>query len=317
MSGRRDALDAVPGLRELARRQCGVVRRNQLAELGVTRHHIAEQVAARRWRHVAPTVVALSTGWLNPVQSRWRAVLHPAGPVWLGGLTALADHGLEGWPRPTIHVLVTHGQLPEKLSGVRYFSAIRVPDVPDLAAGLPRTDPARAAIDAADREPRGRTASGLIIAVVQQRVATVAQLRDEIACRRRLHHRTQLVHALVDADSGAESLAEADLGPLLVAAGLQSFRRQVGGHAIDGGRRRRDVEVDLPDGGVLVIHVDGTLHSDPMAIWRDQADDGGAAASGKLVLRIPVAVLRSAPAEVVAQLRRIRLAAESRAARAS
>ena len=64
---------------------------------------------------------------------------------------------------------------------------------------------------------------------------------------------------------------------------------------------------------MLVIQVDGTHHLDVFSIWDDQLNDTGAAAEGKLVVRIPVLVVRNDPATVVSHLVRVRLAAERRA----
>ncbi len=314
MSGRADAIESVPGLRELVRRQAWLARRDQLAGLGVGRHHVAAQLAARRWREVAPTVLALTTGWLTPQQQRWLAVLNVAGPAWISGLTGLEVHGLQGWSRAYVAALVTHGCHPPRLPRIQYHESRRPPgEPPELSAGLPLAPPARCAVDAAGWEQSARTAQGLLIAVVQQRVATVGDLREAVAATGRLRHRRALVAALADADAGSESLAEVDVAALVRTAGLPEPRRQEPGIDGLGGRRRRDLEVDLPDGTVLVIQVDGTAHFAPQAIWDDQLNDAGAAATGKLVLRVPVAVARTDPGQVIASLVRIRREAERRA----
>ncbi len=315
MTGRSHVLDSVPGLRELARRQAFLVRREQLAVLGVSAHHVTRQVAARRWREAAPAVIALTTGWYAPEQRLWLAILNAPSAAWLTGLTGLARYGLTGWHRDEVMVLIRKGSHPPRLPGVRYRETRRPPEPPpDLAAGLPCAPVARCAIEAAGTEPSGRTAQGLVIAVVQQRLTTAHELRSVLADTHRIRHRRAIVRALDDAAKGHESLAEADVARLAAAAGLGLLRSQVTGTDGDGHRRRRDFEVDLADGTVLVLQVDGTLHLDVFAIWDDQANDAGAAAEGKLVVRIPALLAREDPERVVAHLTRIRLAAEHRAA---
>jgi hypothetical protein len=315
MSGRRNAVRTVPGLLELARAQHGVVRRTQLAALGVDSKHVAHQVAAGRWRELSPTVVALTTGWLTVEQLRWRAVLHPSGPAWLTGIGALVAEGLTRWQRPTELVLVAHGHRPPPLPGAHYVSSRRLP-APCAGAGrLPMTSRTRSVLEAVRTEPHPRTAAGLVLATVQQRLVTAAQLRAEAAAHPRLRHRAAVVAAIDDAALGADALSEADVLALVRAAGLPPPRRQAPGRDGLGRRRRRDLEVDLADGTVLVLQVDGTLHLDVLSVWHDQVDDAGVAAEGRVVLRVPAALARIEPDQVVAQLVRIRLGAEQRASR--
>jgi very-short-patch-repair endonuclease len=108
--------------------------------------------------------------------------------------------------------------------------------------------------------------------------------------------------------AGADALSEVDAEPLILRAGLPRPRRQV---VIAG--RRRDLVVDLPDGTLLVIEIDGPQHDDPRARWLDSQRDAELIALGYAVLHIPAYVLRSDPGRVVAQLTTIRRQAEQRA----
>lgn len=272
------------------------------------RHHVAARVASGRWQLVAPEVVSMDNGRLDRSQQMWRAVLHAPGPAWVGHLTSLEEHGLTGWKRDPVHLLVARSRLAP-LSGVVIHQSDRVPaEAPDLAAGLPLVPAARAALDAASSLPHPRLAGGLIIATVQQRVATVAELEVEVAAAGRVRNKVAIVAALRSAGAGAESMSEADVEPLVRRAGLPAPRRQV---VIAG--RRRDLAIDLPDGTVLVLEIDGPHHDDPRQRWIDAQRDAELLALGYVVLRLPAYVVRTDPRRVVEQLVAIRRHAEARA----
>lgn len=137
---------------------------------------------------------------------------------------------------------------------------------------------------------------------------TVTEVSAELALAGRVRHRAVVRDTLLDAAGGAESVAEVDIAPLLRRAGIPTWRRQV-----RAGGRRHDIEVDLPDGTVLVVEVDGPLHDSPDARWRDAARDAGIAAEGKLRVRVSAYDVRHEPARVVRALRMIVDAARRRA----
>jgi hypothetical protein len=308
MSGRRTAPQLVPGLQELLTAQAGLARRSQLAGLGVTADHIARHIAAGRWRQVGPEVISVDNGRLDLEQRRWRAALHgPCG--WIGGRSALESRGLRGYEPSVVHLLVPIENRPATLEGVRLHVTSRRPDTAsESTGGLPVCSSPRATVDAAAWDPFPRAAAGLVLAVVQQRLATPDDIAAELAVAGRVRHRAVVRQALIDAGAGADSLAEADVVPLLRRAGLPVPRRQ----SVRAGRRR-DLEVDLPDGRVLVIEVDGAPHNTPEARWVDAERDAELAAEGILGIRIPAFAIRHDPARVVARLRRIYEAAVARA----
>jgi hypothetical protein len=310
--------------------QAGLARRAQLRRLGIISNHVDEQVAAGRWRLVAPEVVSVDNGRLDTQQLRWRAVLH-APCSWLGGRSALAQQGLSGYPPADEHILVPRLRRPLPLEGVAIHVTERLPpglggsphdELPEwLVAGLSSpasppgaatgpltTSPARSAVDAAAWEPHPRAAAGLVLAVVQQRLAPAAAILDELAVAGRVRHRAVVRDALAHAIDGAESLAEVDILPLLRRAGLAAPRRQVRRVG-----RRRDIEIDLPGGQLFVIEIDGPLHDSPEARRADADRDAELAAEGVLVLHITTYDIRHEPLRVVARLRAVYEAAQRRA----
>lgn len=307
MTGRADYLRTVPGLRELLRRQAGLARRSQLRELGIVDWHVARQLDAGRWQLVAPEVVSCDNGRLDREQLRWRAVLHaPTG--WVGGRSSLEVLGLQGYEPEAVHVLVPRDSRPIRLDGMVLHVTGRLAGLShDLELGLPHTSAARSVVDAAAWSPHPRLAAGVVVAAVQQRLVTPEEIDHELAHAGRISHTIAIRGAVAGAREGGESVSEIDVAPLLHRAGLPTFRRQV----VIGGRRR-DVEVDLPDGSILVLEVDGPTHDTPEGRWRDAERDAEVAADGKLSLRLPSYAVRQDPHGVVQRLVRIRIAAERR-----
>lgn len=296
MSGRRDVLDRVPGLRALALSQDLVVRRSQLRDLGVTRLHVGSQVAAGRWRCIGPHVVVLTTGALSRRQQMYVGLLHAGRDSALAGWTALELDGLQGWSRPGVHVVGAHGSRTPPLPGLTMHQTRHLDDV-DIAAGRPRrVTPARAAIDAAGWLRSERAASGLVLAVAQQRLATPAQMLDVLGRIWRVCH-TAVLRGVLESAAGLDSHAELDVDRIARRVGFRDVRRQV---LVDTplGPVRADLAIDLADGRTLLVEVDGPSHDDPTSRARDTERDAALLALGYQVLRIPVTMLRTDPERV-------------------
>jgi very-short-patch-repair endonuclease len=303
MSGRRTVFDDVPGLRDLATGHEGVVRRDELLALGITHKHVAHQVKAGRWSTLGSNVVVLRTGILSRRQQMYAGCAHVGPRGALAGWTVLEERRLQGWDQPLVHTVVLHGHLPGRLPGVVVHQTRNL-DAVDIARGPgPRSvTPARAAIDAAGWLRSARSASGLVLAVAQQKIATPAEMLDVLERIWRVRHTATLRGTLVEAMAGADSLAEVDVLRMMRSIGFREVRRQV---RIELPLRtaRIDLGVRLADGRTLLVQVDGPSHDDPRQRLEDQECDEALRALGYVVVRIPVALLRADPAAVRAQLR--------------
>ena len=307
MSGRRSVSEDVPGLVPLLRRQAGLARRAQLRALGITDGHVSAHVAAGRWQVVAPEVVSVDNGRLDDEQRLWRGLLHaPTGLI--GGRSALQVAGLSGYSPRAVHLLVPMANRPSRLAGVLIHVTRRWPaEAPTNPDGLACTSVARATVDAAGWEDHPRKAAGIVLAVVQQRVCRTEDIAQELARAGRIRHRAVVRDVLAEAGSGAESLAEVDVIPLLHRAGLPAPTRQL---VIAG--RRRDLAVPLADGRTLVIEIDGVHHDGPESRWADADRDAALVAADVPVIRIPAYAVRHDTGRVVARLRAINEAAQAR-----
>lgn len=298
---------------DLAEQQLGVVSRQQLRALGVTRDHERSQVEAQRWSRATPRVMALLTGALDREQWMWVAQLHSSETSKLFGETALEAQGLAGWEPERAHVLVAHGlKVPPAPSLVVHHSRSAGSEAPVIRRGLRCEPAARAVVSAVNAIAQERRALGLVLATVQQRIAAPKDIT------RRLHVSTRHVVAirriLGEADAGADSLREVDLVRLLRRAGFTSYRRQVMVRTMEG-PRRFDVGVELADGSLLLTEVDGVHHLEPHVREADATKDAEAAALGHRVMRIPVHVMVPQEARLVQQFSRIRVGAERRTRR--
>src|SRR4051812_9441439 len=92
--------------RQVAQWQCGMVSRRQLNAAGIDRSRVRNQLRGGRWQTVGPMVVATFTGDLTWEQRAWAGHLHAGPSSALAGLTSGRIHGLRGWDRPEIEVLV-------------------------------------------------------------------------------------------------------------------------------------------------------------------------------------------------------------------
>lgn len=300
MSGRRTVFDDVIGLRALAAEQLGVVRRDQLAVLGVTRHHVSSQVEAGRWRTLGPTLVVLRPGALTRPQEMVAGPLHCGPTAALDGWTQLERAGLRGWTRPGIDVVVPHGTRPPALPGLVVHQSRQLDEL-DIVPGTPRSvTVARAAIDAAGRLRSSRAACGLLLAVAQQRLATAPEMLTVLERTWRVRHTAALRELLSDAE-GLESQAERDVERIARSVGFRDIRRQARIET-PSGPVRVDLALVLVDGRIVVVEVDGPSHDDPRQRLADTERDASLIALGYVVLRIPAYLVRTDPDAVRTRL---------------
>ena len=109
----------------VAARQAGLVTRRQLNWFGHDRHYVRNQLRARRWQQASATVLATTTGRLTREQLAWAGTLHAGRRSAVGGLTAAEIHGLAGWSRPTVTVLIGESVNVEPIPGVQFVKTRR------------------------------------------------------------------------------------------------------------------------------------------------------------------------------------------------
>lgn len=305
MTGSRTVMTAVPVLRDLVRRQHGVVTRHQLRALHVDRDDVANHLAALRWQAVTPTTVVTYTGPLEPRTRLWASVLACPDAVAVGSWTALAAHGLRGWDRDGTHIVVPRGARFERVPGTIVHESRRfAPEDVVSVDGLPVHRVERCAIDAAAWQRSPRTAVGLLAAVVQQRLTTPERLHEQLDRVGKVRFAGLMRLSIADISGGADALSEIDFARLCRSGDLPEPVRQVRRTDSRGRTRFLDVEWQLDRGRRLVVEIDGVGHMATERWYDDLLRDAELGASpGTVSLRLPAMAVRAEPERVLAILR--------------
>jgi hypothetical protein len=248
--------------------------------------------------------VVLHNAELTPRNLQWAAVLSVKGPAAVCGRTAAAGYRLRGFDSDRVEVLVGAKDRVPDIEGVRWrrhrrFSTADISPGPRPAA----VRPARAVVDAASWTDEARVACALLIASVQQRVTTVAALREALDAAGQIRHRHQLTAVVVDIEGGVDSLSERDFGRLVRRAGLpEPIRQSV---RFDANGRRRYIDADF---GAFSVEIDGGFHLRPLNYWADARRQNELVLGGDRIIRFPSVAIRLEPEVVVAQLRQAGIA---------
>ena len=294
-----------PAVIRLLDDQLSVARVSQLLAAGLSRQFVRAQVLARRWQRYGDHCVVAHNFLPTRPQRMWLAVLEPAPPVCLAGLTSLETGGLRFFGRELqdIHILVRRGSTSGRAAGVRVHESrrFRAGDI-DRAAPIPRTTMPRSALDAAAWQPSIRYACALLAAVVQQGLCRPDELQDELGRVGRIRHKRHLRLAVLDIAGGAHALGEIDVAALCRRFDLCPPDRQRVRKDRNGRTRFLDCEWVLPDGSIVVLEVDGSHH---MTVEHWEADlkrERDVVISGRRVLRATASEARYDQAELARDL---------------
>lgn len=310
MSGRRDALDRVPGLARLYAAQDAVCTRAQLALVGVSPHDVARHELARRWATIGPLVVVMHRGPLTDGARRTAALLHCGpGAAWCAW-TALEVAGLRGWERETTHVIVGRGLTPEitpaELGPVDVHESRRHYECDVVIRRGCRTHtPERAAVDVGAWSGTDRSAAGVIAAVVQQRLTTPERLQETLTTVGKVKRLRLMNRVVADVAGGSQALSEIDFVRFCRRRGLPEPVRQAIRLDSRGRRRYLDVEWRLPSGRRLWVEIDGVGHLD-VERWYDdllRAAEIQAVGRDDAPVRLPAMACRAEPDHLEALLR--------------
>lgn len=293
-------------LGDLACDQSDVVTRQQLLCLGLSQGDIAAQVSARRWRQLNEAVLVLHNGPLIHEQRIWAVMLSAPEPAALCGLTAATRAGLTGFESEAVHVIIQRGAklldlpgVPVKVHESRRFTA------EDIFTINPpyRVSAARAIVDAAVWSRPAHTAARILVAGVQQRLVTPAELGDELDKAGKVRHRRLLRLLLNDLEGGAQALSEVEF---LRFCRRHGFPRPEMNHRTDVAGRRRylDVVFRMPDGRVVRAEIDGGIHLKLAVRWKDTFRENDMVLDGKAPLKFVSAAIYADDPTAIAQLRR-------------
>jgi len=292
-----------PELATLVQAQAGLVARRQLTAHGIDWDRVDHQIAARRWVERTPRVISTTTGELTREQRLWLAVLHAGPRSMLGGLTAAAVHGLAGWERDTVSVLVDDELSFEPVEGVRFFRSRRqFPLLRSAKPGIPRCQLEPAVLLWAAYDAQIRPAHGVIAATVQQRLTTPTRLFEWVERLHPLRRAKSFKRTIGDIEGGAQSGAELDVQRMCRRFSMRAPDRQRIRKDRTGRRRWTDCEWDLPDGTTLILEVDGAFHVEVRQQGEDFKRTRRITTRNRIVVRCTAYELRHETDEVAVDL---------------
>lgn len=283
--------------RERAADHGGVVHRTELAELGIGRNAIRDEIAAGRWFRAGTHTVAIDAPLLGMQASHWRAVWESGSGARLDGASALLSAGLVGYTTPVIDVTMAARNRHHVIDGVRLHRVDQ--PLPVMGAGIPRIALEPATIHAAQWAVSDRQAALLICLPIQQRLISASRLLLAWRGVRRSARRQFLDSVVADVTDGAHSLGELDFTRMARRHGLpapshQSLRSGRGGRVY--------LDICWEDVG-LSVEIDGGHHALALNPVDDALRQNERVLAGERVLRIPVIGFRIASDRFMQQVR--------------
>jgi hypothetical protein len=271
----------------------------------MTRSFARNQLRASRWTQWGDHVLLMQNSPPTRRQMMLIALLDVGHPAALASHTSLELAGFQPFANEAddVHLIIPRGARCHAFLGVRIHESRRVrPEFHIELGGLPCTDLARSAIDAAAWQPWSRFACALVAAVVQQRLCTADELDHALRHVGRVRHKAHLREVLRDIRGGSHALSEVDLIRVCRRFGIHEPDRQVERLDSHGRLRYVDAEWTLNDGRRVVLEVDGAHHLDVRSWQVDMRRERGLVVRGAQMLRATAIELRAEPALVVADL---------------
>ena len=283
--------------------QAGMLARRQLLAHGIQWERVRNQIAAGRWVERTPRVISTTTGTLDGEQWLWLAVLHAGPRSMLANLSAAARHGLTGWERPDVIVMVDDELSFDPVLGVDFFRSRRpFSTLLSPKPGIPSCRLEPAVLLWAGYEATNRAAHGIIAATLQQRLTTGPRMVDWVERLRPLRRAKPFKRTISFAEGGAHSGAELEVGRMCRQFGLPQPQRQVRRTDRNGRQRWTDAEWVLPDGTTLVLEVDGGYHLDIVQAGDDAKRSRRITTRTRVVVRCTAYELAHEAGEVASDL---------------
>jgi very-short-patch-repair endonuclease len=278
--------------------QGGVVSRDQLRDLGITRDEVVAHVRAARWRPLHTQSLVTHTGPVPAAGTWWGAVFEAGDRGLLDGASSLIAGGLQHYTEDTVRVSVPRGVLTRRAEGVVIRQTRRYDVADRVTLGVPRTHNHVAAVRAALWARSDKQATFLLTLVVQQGMTTAGLLAEQLMRVKRDARRQLMATVITDLLDGVRSLGEHEFAQLCRARGIPEPARQVVRKGKDG---RYYLDVIWEEWGV-VVEIDGIQHTWAGNVVADALRHNSVTLGNALVLRLPLLGLRVAADEFFAQI---------------
>lgn len=279
----------------------GVATLTELTRAGVSRATRRSLIRSGHWQPIGAKGVVLHTGPLVGAQA-WRAALIRVGPsARLGGVTALQAHGLEGFTEPRTHIWVTKSFTKDSRElpvGIVLHETRRWTVEDCMAAGIPRSSPVVATVQAALWAVSHRQAALCLVMPVQQRLVRPEDLVAELDRVRQHPYRAMLRAVAGDVLLGVHSLNELDFARECRRRDLPEPSRQLR-RRLASGRVVLDV---FWDRYAVCVEVNGAGHDQLLTSMRDEVRLTDLQAEGDAAIPLSVLTLRVDPDPFFASL---------------
>ena len=158
-----------------AERQHGTFARRQAREAGASSRYIDRRIVAGDWlRESGPGLALAGHDPACHLRTVWLA-LHHAGPAAVAShWTAIALHGIEGFPRARVHVTVPHGRGNRRNPFAERVHQTVAPAEPVVVEGVPVTPLARTLVDMAKLLGPRRLGAAVDDAIASRRLTVPA-----------------------------------------------------------------------------------------------------------------------------------------------
>jgi hypothetical protein len=298
---RRDHSIDEMALEQLLHVQDRVVARRQALDCGMTGKMIEHRLrAGGPWRKLLPGVYVTVTGAVSRRQREMAALLHAGPDSMLTGPAAVRRHGMSVPDNGVVDILVPATANPKSTSFVRVWRTHRMPTEVCLADEIRYALPARAVADAVRSLGSGPQALALVTQAIQRQRCSIELLTVELE-QGPVKGSVALRTALAEVRAGVRSVPEGDLRGLLVRARIEMpvFNARL----YDGTTVVAVADAWWEEAGV-VAEVDSKEYHYSAEDWqRTMRRHDRLVAQGVLLLHFTPKQIRTAPAEVAAQIR--------------
>jgi hypothetical protein len=234
-----------------ARRQAGVVTRQQARRAGITDSAIRQRVLSGRWQRLFPGVFACFSGPVSRPARLWAAVLFGGPGALLSHETAAELHGIAPEPVDTVHISVPRWRRVTEYPGLVVHRSAHAATARQPALEPPRTRIEETAVDLTQTAADLESAVGWLVRAGSCRQTTAGRLRATLTARTRVRWRRLLVAALRQIADGCHSIVE-----------LRYRRRVEQAHGLPAGVHQRH-EVTYPGRHLLVELDEGAVRQVP------------------------------------------------------
>ncbi len=265
-------------MEEIAKRQGGAIRTDQLLAAGFSRTRIKAQLAAQRWQRIHPRVHALFTGPPPRETQLWAAVLYAGEGAALSHESAAEVWGLAE-PMDPIHVTIPGRRRVTPQPGLRIHRSSWLDDARHPTRRPPRTRVEDTVLDLIDKAKTLDEVITWITRACQRRRTTPHRLHAALDARPRMSWRELTTSILTDVAEGAETPLE-----------LEYVRRVERPHNLPSAQRQRRIAaahwVDaIYEDQRLIVELDGRLGHAEEGVFRDHKRDNRSTERGYATLR--------------------------------